>query len=63
MSITSQRKQINSITVSSPRARKYMGYNPKREFKKGWDLTQDELSNGISTIMLITRSSRIYSHK
>jgi len=35
MPITSKRKQFNSIKVSAPRARKYMGYNPKREFIKG----------------------------
>jgi len=35
MSITRQRKRFNSIKVSAPRAKKYMGYNPKRELRKG----------------------------
>jgi len=35
MPITRQRKKFNSNKVSAPRARKYIGYKPKREFRKG----------------------------
>jgi len=35
MSITSQKKQFNSIKVIAPRARKYIGYSLKRGFRKG----------------------------
>jgi len=31
MPITRQRRKFNSIKISAPRARKYLGYRPKRE--------------------------------
>ena len=62
MSIQNRIQGSTIFKILVQEADKYMGYNPKENSDKQ-DLIQNELGNGISNILLTTRSSRICSHQ